>query len=49
MFTALFVVSSVSTSTRGLESSLNGALESDGRFVVCTIVVFFNNFEIQLC
>jgi hypothetical protein len=31
MFTTLFVVSSVSTSTRGLESSLDVALGSDGR------------------
>jgi hypothetical protein len=30
MFTTLFVTSSVSSSTRGLESSLNVALESIG-------------------
>jgi hypothetical protein len=34
MFTTLFVVSSVSTSTRGLESSLDLALGSDGRSVL---------------
>jgi hypothetical protein len=35
MFTTLFVVSSVSTSTRGLESSLDAALGSDGS--VCRV------------
>jgi hypothetical protein len=34
MFTTLFVASSVSSSTRGLESSLNVALESVGRSVL---------------
>jgi hypothetical protein len=34
MFTTSFVVSSVSTSTRWLESSLEVALESDGRSVL---------------
>jgi hypothetical protein len=34
MFTALFVVSSVSSSTRGLGSSFNVALESVGRSVL---------------
>jgi hypothetical protein len=34
MFTALFVMSSVSTSTRGLESSLHVTLESVGRSVL---------------
>jgi hypothetical protein len=34
IFTTLFVVSSVSSSTRGLESSLNVALESVGRSVL---------------
>jgi hypothetical protein len=34
MFTTLFVVSSVISSTRGLESSLNVALESVGRSVL---------------
>jgi hypothetical protein len=32
MFTTLFVVSSVCSSTRGLEPSLNVALESVGRY-----------------
>jgi hypothetical protein len=34
MFTTLFVVSSVSSSIRGLESSLNVALESVGQSVL---------------
>jgi hypothetical protein len=34
MFTTLFVVSSLSSSTRGLESSLDVALESVGRSVL---------------
>jgi hypothetical protein len=34
MVTTLFVVSSVGSSTRGLESSLEVALESVGRFVL---------------
>jgi hypothetical protein len=34
MFTTLFVVSPVSSSTRGLESSLNVAVESVGRSVL---------------
>jgi hypothetical protein len=38
MFTTLFVVSSVSTSSLELESSLNVVLESDGRSGVCGIV-----------
>jgi hypothetical protein len=33
MFTTLFIVSSVSSSTRGLESSLNVGLESVGGFL----------------
>jgi hypothetical protein len=34
MFTTLFVVSSLSSSTRGLKSSLNVALESVGRYIL---------------
>jgi hypothetical protein len=37
MVTALFVASSVGSSTRGLESSLEVALESVGRSVLCWV------------
>jgi hypothetical protein len=40
MFTTLFVVSSVSTSTLGLESSLDVALGSDGRSVLCWVGLY---------
>jgi hypothetical protein len=47
MVTALFVVSSVGSSTRGLESCLGVALESVGRSVLGLVV--FNSLKVQLC